>query len=199
MINHLLKWQQHLQLRRAVFVLFNLLAVVLALFLFVIPMYSSLSERDAAISEQAAVLARLKSIANQRSLVQSLSQQADASFGQGEFLSGASEGVINADLQTRVKALTEAASGRLNSIQIIPTKQIDTLKYVGVRIDFAGTLQTVQRTIHAIETSKPYLFITAASMKMPRTSGPQPLTQEPMMQVQFDVLGALQPAKQDGQ
>src|SRR5262249_56321953 len=75
----------------------------------VLPVRGFFAERDAQIASQRALLARFTATAAQQTRVQAATHEADAQVEQGEFLVGTNEGVIVADLQTRLKATAEAA------------------------------------------------------------------------------------------
>ena len=67
--------------------------------------------------------------------------------------------MVVADLQTRLKAIAEAAGARLRSVQSLPPKTKDEVRYVGARLDVYGTVEAIQRTVYAVEAGKPYLFV----------------------------------------
>jgi general secretion pathway protein M len=101
-------------------------------------------------------------------------------------------GVINADLQTRLKGLAEGAGARLRSAQTLPTKSNEQIKYSGSRIDISGSLQSIQRAIYAIETATPYLFITGAVIKTASAPSRPGLVEEPVIQAQLDIVGPIE-------
>ena len=109
-----------------------------------------------------------------------------------EFLSGPNENVISADLQTRLNAMTEAAGARSCAVQALPAKAIEQIKYSGSRIELFGTIQSVQRAVYAIETSKLYLFVTGAVIKPLQAMNRTVVVEEPTIQAQLDAAGAIQ-------
>jgi hypothetical protein len=56
-----------------------------------------------------------------------------------------------------------------------------------------GTLAAIQRAIHAMESGKPYLFITTAVLKSSSPVSRSDQTAEPVVAVQLDAFGALRP------
>ncbi len=110
----------------------------------------------------------------------------------GEFLSGPNENVINADLQTRLKTVAEAADARLRAVQSLPPRTRDLTKYSGSRVEIYGSLQSIQRTVFAVESAKPYLLIVGASIKALPSSARPGVPEEPIIQAQLDVFGAIQ-------
>jgi general secretion pathway protein M len=178
--------------RRAIFLLVNgALALPIVVFV-VLPLRGLFSDRDGQIAERRAVLARLTAIASQEANVQAIASDTNAQMRGDEFLNGPNENVISADLQTRLKAMTEAAGARSRAVQALPAKTSEQIKYSGSRIEMFGTIQSVQRAVYAIETAKPYLFISGAVIKpLPATSRPG-MSEEPNVQAQLDIAGAIQ-------
>ena len=179
----------------ALFVLGNLAACALVASLIVMPICTFFADRDSRIEEQGRVLARLSAITAQAANIQSIVSDTKAQMQNGEFLVGPNENVISADLQTKLKALTESAGARSRAVQALPVKTSDQIKYSGSRIEIFGSLQSIFRAVHTIESAKPYLFITGAALKILPAAG-QGVSQEPVMQAQLDIFGAMQVGSQ---
>jgi general secretion pathway protein M len=178
--------------RRMTFLLVNAALVFPIVVFVVLPIQSVFSDRDGQIADRSAVLARLTAIASQEANVQALASDTNAQIPGDEFLSGPNENVISADLQTRLKAMTDAAGARSRAVQALPTKTSEQIRYTGSRIELFGTIQSVQRAVYAIESAKPYLFITGAVIKpLPVTNRPG-VSEEPNIQAQLDIAGAIQ-------
>src|SRR5437660_4455887 len=168
-------WRARLWLRRVAFVAGNI-AVALAIAAFVVmPVRAFFAQRAAQIVSQRALLARFTAIAAQQSRVQTAAQEADAQVEHGEFLVGTNEGVIVADLQTRLKTMVEAAGARLRSVQSLPPKMREEVRYVGARLDVYGPIAAIQRTLHAVEAGTPYLFVDAAVVRAAPSVNPAAL------------------------
>jgi general secretion pathway protein M len=176
---------------RMLFVLGNLAAVAVFVGVIIVPIYEMFAERASRIERQGQRLARLEAIANEAGHVEAMASQAKGQMQAGEFLAGPNENVISAELQTKLKAMTEAAGARSRAIQALPVKTADQVKSAGVRIEIFGPLQSIARAVYAIETAKPYLFISAARMKMNSPNRPG-VADEPVIQAQLDVFGAMQ-------
>ena len=156
------------------------------------PISSFFAERDSRILGQQRVLARLNAITAQTTNIQSIASDTNTQIRAGEFLLGPNENVISADLQTKLKALVEAAGARSRAAQALPVKTSDQIRYSGSRIEIAGSLQSIRNAVYAIENAKPYLFISGATMKMASSVGKQGGSDEPSIQAQLDVFGAIQ-------
>jgi hypothetical protein len=178
--------------RRTFFVLGNLAVCGAVIVGLVRPINAFFTERDVHIADQRLVLARLQAIAAQAENVSSIASATRVQFQGGEFLAGANENVISADLQNRLKAAAESSGARSRAIQALPQKAVGLIKYSGSRIEIFGSLQSIQRTVYAIENAKPYLFITAASIKTASAASRPGVSEEPTIQAQLDVFGAMQ-------
>jgi general secretion pathway protein M len=177
--------------RRTLFVLGNLAVCIIVVAVVVVPICNLYVDRDKRIDQQRKTLARLTAITAQAANVQSIVADTTAQLQGGEFLSGSNENVISADLQTKLKAITESSGARSRAVQALPVKTVDQVKFSGSRIEIFGSLQSILRTIHAIESSKPYLFVNGAALRMPPTTR-QAGTEEPVVQAQLDIFGAMQ-------
>jgi general secretion pathway protein M len=179
-------------IRRAVFLGLNLAACLVVFMLMAHSIYAVFAERDAQIAMLSETLARMNAIANRKSDVETLSRQVDAESDLGEFLAAANEGAANAALQARLKTMTEAAGARVRSVQGLPAKNDGQIRYIGAKIDLYGTLGAVHKAIHAVESGKPYLFVSAASVRLSPSISAQAVTTEPVVDAQLDVFGAVQ-------
>ena len=173
--------------RRIFFVLGNLAVCGLIIVGLVLPLNTLFAGRDSYIADQRQMLARLQAIAAQAPNVSAIASDTTAQLQGGEFLAGPNENVISADLQNRLKAIAEGAGARSRATQALPQRAVGQIRYSGSRIEIYGPLQSIQRAVHAIESARPYLFITAASIKA-SVSRPE----EPAIQAQLDVFGAMQ-------
>ena len=90
--------------------------------------------------------------------------------------------------------MAESVGARVRSLQTLPVVSYEQSRYSGSRIEIFGPLQSIHGAVHAIEGAKPYLFITAASLKLsPPTVGAGPgVVVAPVVQAQLDVFGAVQ-------
>jgi hypothetical protein len=180
------------RLRGAVFVAAHL-ALLVGIFGFVIvPIREFFTDRNARIAEQRLRLARLEGIVSQEANVRAMAHQVDTEAQKGEFLIGASDGLISAELQTRLKGFAESAGAHVRSAQNLPPKAMGEIKYSGSRVEIYGTIQALRKAIHGIEGARPYLFITGASMKLALPAGRQNSTEEPAIQAQLDVFAPMQ-------
>jgi Type II secretion system (T2SS), protein M subtype b len=186
------KWQDVPWIRPVVFLGLNLAACLAVLILIAHPIYALFAEQDVRIAMLSETLARMNAIANQKSDVEALARQVDAEGDLGEFLAGANEGVVNAALQARLKTMTEAAGARIRSVQGLAAKNNGEIRYIGARIDLSGALGAVHKAIYAVESGKPYLFVSNASIRLSPSISAQAAITEPVIDAQLDVFGAVQ-------
>jgi general secretion pathway protein M len=189
-------WREHKGLRAAAFLAGNLAAGLAVALLIVMPARDLFAERDARIAERRTLLARLAAVAAEESRVQAAAREAEHDAAHDEFLIGPNEGVIVADLQTRLKAIAEAAGARLRAVQSLPPKTTDDIRYVGAKLDLYGPVEAIQRALHAVETGRPYLFVGAAVIRgAPPVNAQAPghvAAQAPVLDAQLDIFGAVQ-------
>jgi len=177
--------------RRVLFLLGNLAVCGAFVGCFVLPVYTLFADRESRIEEQRKVLMRLAAIAAQAPNVQSIASDTKAELQGGEFLVGPNENVVSADLQTKLKAIVEAGGAKLRAVQALPVSTTDQMRYNGSRIEIFGSLQSIVKAVYAIESSKPYLFIAGAVLRSPPSARPG-APEEPVVQAQLDVFGAMQ-------
>lgn len=187
---------QHLltkpSLRAPIFAIGNLAAAITILFLIVVPIRDFFADRDAHIADQRALLARLKSIVAQAQNVRFVEQRTLEQLKRGEFIVGPNDGIINADLQTRLKAKAVQSGAQLRSIQALPPKSTDGVRYLGTQLDIYGPLPAIQRTLYAIEHGTPYHFISAALIKPSHSAQSRGTSAEPTIDARLEIFVGVQ-------
>jgi hypothetical protein len=116
-----LDWKDR-RVRGAVFVVMHLAALATIVELVVLPIREFFADRDARIADQRIQLARFEGIASQAANVGGMAHHVDPEAQKGEFLVGPSDGLIGAELQTRLKGFTESAGAHVRSAQNLPAK-----------------------------------------------------------------------------
>ncbi len=185
-------WRDNPLLRRALFVSGNLMLCFLIFSSVVMPTRAFFADRDSRIVDQRKLLSRLTAIAGQEAVVRSVEANTGAQMHGVEFLAGPNDNVINADLQTRLQAIAAAAGAQSRAVQSLPPKTSDQIRYSGSRIEIYGPLQSIHRAIYAVESAKPYLFIAGAVLRMAPASDKLGVPEEPVIQAQLDIFGAMQ-------
>jgi len=175
-------------LRRVLFLLANLTAGLAVILICVAPVRNLLAERDREILQQRTTLARLQAVVAREAGMPAAKETA---LGEGEFLAGKADGIISADLQTRLKAMVEGGGAKLRSVRNLQPKADAQLRYIGSHIEVLGSMAAIHRAIHAIASAKPYLFVTSATIRLAPPMGQVGAPREPLLEVQFDVFGAM--------
>jgi general secretion pathway protein M len=106
-------------------------------------------------------------------------------------LKNSSPALAAADIQQMVQAVLEAHAMKLTSMQIVPHKDDAGRRKITVNVQARGNTEALQKTLYALETSLPYLFVDNLIVRSPINSRrwvPLPNV-EPEIQAQFDVYG----------
>lgn len=146
--------------RYALFVALNVTVLFVVVTLCLAPLLSHFSDRNEAISDNAAQLAHFQKVIR------------DAKVSAGKvrrtgdpFLSGDEERVASADLQASLKSLAMTAGVGLRGIRAIAGSRSQQLRMIAVSVEVEGPLKAVRDMIAAIETQTPLLFVTAATFR----------------------------------
>jgi hypothetical protein len=182
-------WLQAPPLRRLLFVLGNLVAGLGIVLACVVPVSALFEDRDREILQQRVVLARLQAVASREPSVRSQAKQ--TALGEGEFLTGKTDGAVGADLQTRLKSMVEAAGAKLRSVRSLQPKTDAQMKYIGSHIELVGPIAAIHRAVHAIESAKPYLLVAGGTIRLTPPIGHVGIPREPVVEAQLDVFGAV--------
>ncbi len=175
--------------RRALFIGANLLAIALFYLVFIEPARRMIADGAEAIAQRRQTLARYEAVASHEEQIQEYARQVAETNGRGELLDGDSDGVINANLQARLKSIAETAQVTVRSIQMLPDKPFQGVTLVGARIDVSGSYENVHALARALEGAPPLMIITAASLRGQTMFWGAPAQTEQDIEAQFDVFG----------
>lgn len=173
---------------RALFMGFNALAFLAAIGL-VAASADHVQSQDDEIAQKQQMLERLQAVLAREGEVRAATERIKTQLTEGDFLKGANEGVIAAELQIRLKSVAERNGARVLTMQALTLPADDVLRYIGAKISLVGTHQQLQKAIYEIEADKPYLFIRNASLKL--TAGANGTSTEPTLEAHLDVTGTL--------
>lgn len=175
--------------RRAVFAGVN--ALMLALFYLVViePARRLIADGAEMIAQRRSTLARYEAVAAQEAAIGDYARQVAETNARGELIDGDSEGIVNANLQARLKALAEQSKVVVRSIQMLPPRPFQGATLVGARIDVAGPHDAIHALARAIEGEPPLLVIMAASLRGQLAMWGAPNETDQDIEAQFDVYG----------
>lgn len=174
---------------RALFVGVNLLALALIYLVFIEPARRMIADGAEAIAERRQTLARYEAVALHEGQIQDYARQVADTNGRGELFDGDSDGVINANLQARLKSIAESAQVTVRSLQMLPEKPFQGVTLVGARLDVAGSYENVHALARALEGEPPLMIITAATLRNQAMMWGAPQQGETEIEAQFDVFG----------
>jgi hypothetical protein len=176
------------------FVSANVFAIVLVYVVLIEPIRGMLSERDDDLAQRRMTLARYEAVSGQEEAVQAFAKQVAESNTRGELIAGANAGIVDANLQARLKSLAEQVNVIVRSIQKLPPKNLRGVMLVGARIDVSGAIGPLHALTRALEGETPLLLVTSATLRgqssiwnmmTPEGAG----AAEPSLEAQFDVYG----------
>lgn len=156
--------RQSREVRQAVFIGANLLFLAILYLALIAPLRQFLNDRAESLTERRATLARYEGIVARESAVQEYARLVEESNARGELLDGASEGVVNANLQARLKSVAENAGVTVRSMQVLPARTLRGVTLVGARLDVSGAIEPVHSLVRALEGDSPLLLVMAASL-----------------------------------
>ena len=183
--------------RTALFIGANIAVAALFYLGLLTPALEIIHDQRDRIELQRSTLLRFRNIADKGPIVEKLIVQSREASSGGEFLSGKSEGVVNANLQARLKSVVDAAGAEFRSVRSLTARAVGAVDYTGARVEISGTVASVQKAAFDIEGSRPMLFIVSAIVRPSNPNersgtGGQSASVEPTIEAQFDVFGAIQ-------
>ena len=119
------------------------------------------------------------------------------------FLQGTNEALVAAQIQNRVKALSEAARGELKSTQVLPAQDEGKYRRITIRVQLTLDLPAAQSLIYGVETASPLLFLDNLDMRAHiaerRRDRSAPGSDDGMLDLRFDVYGYVRGGKTEKQ
>jgi general secretion pathway protein M len=130
------------------------------------PLIDDYQATGSATEDMQAALLRFQRVAAEvparRAQLAALRQRQAASEG---FLQGTNDALVAAQIQNRVKALTEAAHGELKSTQVLPVQDEGKYRRISIRVQLTVDLPAAQRLLYGVETASPLLFLDNLDMR----------------------------------
>ncbi|MEE8248530.1 MAG: type II secretion system protein GspM [Alphaproteobacteria bacterium] len=126
----------------------------------VAPMVASYQLEQDAIARSGELLQGYQRLGRSRPMLEAQLAEVRKSLSPaGLYLAGASDALIAAELQNRVKAAVEADGGKLNSTQILAAQDEGSFRRVAIRVQMTVTVEPMQKIFYGLESATPYLFI----------------------------------------
>jgi hypothetical protein len=110
----------------------------------------------------------------------------------GGVWTGTSEAALAAAMQDRLREAVSKSDGVVKSTSHLRGADEQGLQTVRIRFSVEGTLDTVQRTLAVIETSKPVMFVDSMTIVAPATF---PVDKPPLLGLDMEVIGYMSKAQ----
>jgi general secretion pathway protein M len=152
------------------------------------PAYVLHQRYDKVIAGAEEKIERYQKLASHRSEHQRALEVVKARESSRFYLKNVIPTAAGAELTDLVRPMIESNGSRLTSIQPATVKEDAGFRVYSLNIGFNGTPANVQKTLFAIETALPYIFIESLTLRatVPRGFKPQP-NQEPEVSAQLEV------------
>jgi hypothetical protein len=175
--------------RRAIFVAVNFVILLLFYLVFIEPARRLIADGAETIAQRRVILARYEAVAAQEAAIADYAQQVAETNARGELIDGEGEGIVNANLQARLKALAEESKVTVRSIQMLPARSFQGATLVGARLDVSGPYAAVHALARALEGEPPLLIIASAALRGQLALWGGPVENDQDVDAQFDVFG----------
>lgn len=155
--------------------------------LLVLPLVNYFNTLRAEIATGRETLGRFEAFASNKDAAKVLAERSEAAMHSGIFLTGETDALRAANLQTLVTEVAQSQGVRLSSTRALPIQEANGLRFIGVQAEFEADLRQLQAMILAVEARRPYLFIQ--SLQVAPTAGRRPDSEE--LKVRFGIVGAV--------
>ncbi|MBK7470960.1 MAG: type II secretion system protein M [Betaproteobacteria bacterium] len=166
-----------------------LLAVVLALAaLIAIPAYKLHEHYDAALESLQFRFNKLRGVAAQKGEIQKALTAVKGESAARFFLKNSAPNLAGSELQDLVRAAVEKGGARLTSVQVAAPKEEGRYRQIVLNVQVIGNIMTLQKTLHALESGLPYVFVDTLRINSTQFRGARANPGlEPEVTVQLDI------------
>ncbi len=154
------------------------------------PVMAAYRTNRAAIAAARAELARYQSVAAFEAKLDASATLVDATPLMGQTLPGESDAIALAGLQSLLQTIASSNGAQILSAQALTALEAGRASLVGVRVDMAGELAAIQRTLHKIENQTPFLFVVRANLRARDVAPETAVYETVILDVQLDIYGA---------
>jgi general secretion pathway protein M len=151
------------------------------------PLTGWYESRAAALAQQRQMAARMAALSQEiPALRAAVSAAGLPSAGNQVLLTGDTDAIAGANLQSALQDLAAQAGTSLDSAALLPAQQTGALRRIGMQVSVTATWPVLIALLEAVDTARPRMIIDGFSA----TSSSQPGTgQEPVVQANFSVSG----------
>jgi general secretion pathway protein M len=162
--------------------------VIAAVAVVAVPVYKLHQHYDAALESLSFRLDKLRNVAAQRPEMQKALEAIKAENAAKFFLKNSAPNLAGAELQDLVRASVEKGGARLTSVQIASPKEEGRFRQIILNVQVIGNVMTVQKTLHALESAVPYVFVDSLRINSTQFRGARVAPGlEPEVSVQMDL------------
>lgn len=111
------------------------------------------------VRRQRGQLAALQNRAMSGELQSTLTAMKEQIAKRGLLLEDANDGAAAAKLQQTLVGLLEQSGGSLSSVQALPTRAIEQLKRIGLRLQFSADPASLQKILYGLEFGQPVIVL----------------------------------------
>lgn len=142
-----------------------LLVVLLGGGAIIIPAWQTITETNDEIAHLDTQLSRLRAIAERKPIAErQLAELRRGIAADAVFWSGASSAAISANIQNTIRQSVGSGGGQVRSASDAGESTERELRKISIRISAEGPLESLQRVLAMIATSKPLLFVDALTL-----------------------------------
>jgi general secretion pathway protein M len=161
-----------LPLRRGLALAILLVIVALAWTLAIAPLVDLSRARWQDIAEMSGQLARLQAIiGRQPELVRRAAAAQDALTAEGGLWSGDSAAEVAAAMQDQLRKVIGGSGGQLRSTAVVSEANEHQFHRVTVHFTIVGVLDTVQKTLAAVQSARPAVFVDNVAIHATEAAG----------------------------
>ena len=131
---------------------------------------------------------RYRKVASHRAEYQRALDAVKARESSRFFLRNTAPNLAGAEMTDMVRPIFESNAARITSIQPATVKDEAGFRLYSLNVGFNATPANLQKTLYALETAMPYLFLESVTLRatVPRGFKPQP-NQEPEVTAQVEI------------
>lgn len=165
-----------------------LVVVLAAVALIAFPVYKLHERYDSALETLQFRLNKLRGVAAQKAEIQSALAAVKSENPARFFLKNSAPNLAGSELQDLLRAAVEKGGARLTSVQVAAPKEEGRYRQIALNVQIVGNVQTLQGTLHALESALPYVFVDMLRINSTQFRGARVNPGlEPEVTVQLDV------------
>jgi hypothetical protein len=156
----------------------------------VVPLTSRVAELREEVEAERIVLGRFAAVAARRGETAEYERIGRAALESGTYLKGESEALVAAGLQTTLAQLAAAGRVRFASTRALPPRERDTMRLIGVSVQFKAEIDQLRALLFRIESHRPFLFVEGLQVRPVSPFSQSSPELNGLLDVRLDVFGA---------